>query len=577
MGVLIPTASKNAEWHGSGSITVSRTSGVAPLSVFFDAEDLGAKFSDNPFHDLEYRWDFGDTANPTATWAYGSNHGVNKKNEATGPVSAHVYETPGVYTVSVSIWDGNTGDRMTLTQAITVTDPDVVFADTTYVVSTDGDFTGAPSGATELISSVFDTALSTALTAGAKRVLFKADQTFTFNSSTYISETGPMLIGSFGSGAKPILSLDSSYSGYYCMYAVTDDFRAMDFEIAGNGYTDPYAVRAVALFGENNLALRIYGHDIGWLAAPAGSNNAIVECETDNIVGGGGNVPIYANNAHGLFIAGCRFDNDGGGEHCVRYQSGTKGVISNNTFRRCASTKHLLTIRGVDSYTSGRHVVSDNFFDGVGTLSSPQMCTIAPTNTTLYEPIADVIWERNLSIAGASSTTHVVIVASNITVRNNLIDHSLGGGGRVIQISYGSNTMGIPTPTGNCVYNNTIYSSSANDLTGVGIMNFGLQVEYTTVKNNFVYAPNTTGSDMYEDYGLYSVISSNTENSSVSSEISDTFTHFTVQPPTYDPEDWGLTSGSYAKGSGESVPVLSDFLRNPLYNTSTRNLGAVEG
>src|SRR3990172_2937982 len=85
----------------SGSITPSlesaRTSGVAPLAVFFDATGTTATGTNHPFHELEYRWDFGDLA--SGNWR---TTGL-PKNKAMGPVAAHVFETPGTYPVTLTV------------------------------------------------------------------------------------------------------------------------------------------------------------------------------------------------------------------------------------------------------------------------------------------------------------------------------------------------------------------------------------------------------------------------------------------------------------------------------------------
>src|SRR6266404_3626453 len=42
------------------SMVASRLSGVAPLYIFFDATATVSKRTSRPFHELEFRWDFGD-------------------------------------------------------------------------------------------------------------------------------------------------------------------------------------------------------------------------------------------------------------------------------------------------------------------------------------------------------------------------------------------------------------------------------------------------------------------------------------------------------------------------------------
>ncbi len=109
---------------GTSPITVSlvpnRTSGVAPLAVFFDATDTKSTNTVRPFHELLYQWNFGDPN--SGTWATSK----KSKNTATGGVSAHVYEVPGTYTVSLVVTDAD-GNTATESIVITVDDPNVVF------------------------------------------------------------------------------------------------------------------------------------------------------------------------------------------------------------------------------------------------------------------------------------------------------------------------------------------------------------------------------------------------------------------------------------------------------------------
>src|SRR5262245_45132397 len=74
----------------AGAVTVqlspSRTNGVAPLAVFFDATGTTATSTTRPFHDLDYTWTFGDPASGSRSTSGRS------KNQAKGAVAAHVFE-----------------------------------------------------------------------------------------------------------------------------------------------------------------------------------------------------------------------------------------------------------------------------------------------------------------------------------------------------------------------------------------------------------------------------------------------------------------------------------------------------
>lgn len=76
-------------------ISISRTSGVAPLSVLFDTSKTTAVNTERPFHELDYFWEFGDPEN--GTWVVS---GLSK-NVDKGPLAAHVFEMPGTYTITL--------------------------------------------------------------------------------------------------------------------------------------------------------------------------------------------------------------------------------------------------------------------------------------------------------------------------------------------------------------------------------------------------------------------------------------------------------------------------------------------
>jgi diadenosine tetraphosphatase ApaH/serine/threonine PP2A family protein phosphatase len=192
----------------------------------------------SPFHELDYSWNFGD--DDTATWTYGSNPGVNKKNRAYGPESAHVFETPGTFTVTLSVYDGT--DTATTTQEIIVTDPDTVFAGNTFCINASGtDHTGCPlipgtyadsaaciTAGKCLTQASFSTAITTYATAG-RRVLFKKGDSFS-NDAANIHFVGTLgLISSYGTGAKPIV-VNAVNSDIFDFTADVSDWRLMNLD-----------------------------------------------------------------------------------------------------------------------------------------------------------------------------------------------------------------------------------------------------------------------------------------------------------------------------------------------------------
>lgn len=184
----------------TASMSPSRTTGVAPLYVNFDMTGTTSTDSTNPTHECFFATDFGDSG--AGTWANGvQSAGLTSKNAGYGPVTGHVYETPGTYTVTMSVTDGvNTATK---TGTIVVQDPDVVYAGAlTICISNSNNFTGAPSGATQ-VNRAADTDMYAAWVAHAasdKRILFcKADAWIATNKMTVTNKTG-MTIGGYGTG-----------------------------------------------------------------------------------------------------------------------------------------------------------------------------------------------------------------------------------------------------------------------------------------------------------------------------------------------------------------------------------------
>lgn len=222
--------------------SASRLTGVAPLYVNFDATATTSTISTNPSHELFFAHDFGDTG--AGVWANGvQSAGLTSKNAGYGPVTGHVYETPGTYTYSMVVTDGvNTATR---TKTITVQDPDVVYAGAlTICISNSNNFAGAPVGATQ-VNRAADTDMYAAWIAhkaSNKRILFcKAD---TWTASAALSATGlsNMTVGGYGTGVAHTFSSGTMVSvtpdlGVSSLFYSADgsDIRFSEFRVTANG------------------------------------------------------------------------------------------------------------------------------------------------------------------------------------------------------------------------------------------------------------------------------------------------------------------------------------------------------
>jgi hypothetical protein len=170
------------------------------------------------------------------------------------------------------------------------------------------------------------------------------------------------------------------------------------------------------------------------------------------------------------------------------------------------------------------------------------------------------------------------VIASNVSVRNNLFNLPATSGGAGVLVTYNNNSAGLPTPDGNKICHNTITSPFAGiGVSGVMILNQGAQPTNTVVKNNFCYAPFATrnGSsygvpEALTDFGGATVAAGN----STAAQVKTATPNIRAFPPV-DWEDFALAPGCYGIDAGVPVPIWSDFVGNPLTLSSPRNIGAL--
>jgi len=179
------------------SLVASRTTGTAPLAVHFDSTATSSTSVGDSFRQITYTFDYGDSG--SGTWTV---DGLSKNSDVGGPLGAHVFETSGTYTVTVTANDGTSSANTTVN--ITVNNPDTVYSGTNTICITNGS-TGAndwgPAGC----------AYQATLPSGGaawtnKRVLFKRGVDYTALGRFSVPRTSSgVRIGAAGAGAKPLL------------------------------------------------------------------------------------------------------------------------------------------------------------------------------------------------------------------------------------------------------------------------------------------------------------------------------------------------------------------------------------
>lgn len=330
------------------------TNYYAPMAVFFEG------WKSTPRDEIvQYEWDFDD----------GSPHFI-------GFNAAHVYETPGVYDVTLTVTRqaavGATPTTDVDTVQITVNAPD----GTTYYVDSvlgndanPGTSTGA--GAWKTATHAFS-GMATTRYAPGDRILFNRGQTFDFEAGSVTVDHWKAgygySFGAYGSGAKPVIQATGAGGGYlFNMQGVGArfiTFQDLEFDCTPTGGSASIFWYGVG-GGCNITWLRCDIHDFvqGWLLYCL-SGAFIVDSTT------------YMSEVTHIFsqdvgtwksertaILGCDFDFSN--NHIAYLGPVRSGVIDDNTFSRVAFGRAALRVIGNDYDNRSHDVwVSDNVFTG---------------------------------------------------------------------------------------------------------------------------------------------------------------------------------------------------------------------
>ena len=575
------------------SLVASRVSGVAPLAVFFDAVATTATTRSQPFHELEYRWHFGDAG--SGPWTSTPDMPNLSRNLAMGPVAAHVFESPGTYNVCLSVFDG--ANKAIARAQITVQDPDVVFAGlNTICFSNNTDFTGCPAGGQKITTSGFASAMNNA--APGKRLLFKRGHTFTTTTGAALSVNGPGSVGAFGTGAKPIISATSAVSQVLRLSSsvtpTIKDWRFMDLDVRGPNSNTMRAFSADGGFDQLtfvrvnvqdlSFAFEFSGfvldYDNGGTTSPhhVWDQLTVVDSTISNMLASGGFSGGYGGYISGTRVAwlGNVISNMTNGEHGLRFPMAAKAVVSHNRMSDAGVDKQAFTLRGPCQGGSGCTikpvegpytelvVVSDNKFVG-GNFSWTVM--VGPENDTADERIRRTLWERNWFTAGSATQVSLVIAAPETTVRNNLCDMT-GGWAAVGETCFSVVARGIaPSPDSVRIHNNTAYTADVT--TQFQVVSLDSVATNASVINNIGSALFALPTIVGAPSGL--VLSNNLLNGLPA-------TLFVDATPAL-PVDYNLkVAPNPARDTGlASLSLFSDFFRQRRLQTETIDRGALKG
>lgn len=585
------TASRPLAGSGSGA------SGVAPLHVFFDATRVSCTSTlsgidsecthsaySPALHFLNYEWTYGDPN--SGTWEIaGSQVTGRSKDESKGFLGAHLYETPGDYTVQLSVRDNISGLSATRSFSFSVADPNQIYAGSnTTCISATGSFVGCPAGAATLSTSDWASALAGHYGPG-RRILFRRGDRFVSASGFTLSGSGPTTIGSFGSGAKPSLTLASP--GYMWTCAVNArDIRLMDLHFwdASTPFSDRNNVLECSRYTQHIVLLRteIEPNKGGTVVHASWRTMAT---KNDELVEGMG---LYEN--HWVKIKGLRSGinamlltarrltllgneirdtlTDEPGErteHIFRMMHYEQVLIANNYLGEEGTGRSILTLRSFD--------ITPDPTDGTGNqcigstsswCSTPSRFLVVSDNDfiTSEAPIRgcgnekpaiwtaschDVLIDRNFIHAPPSSpygmfTAMMQQSLLGLSIRNNIIDCTSNT--RICHAYKGPSAWGNGSPGGDFLYayNNTCYWKNKGGWQFHCIRADGGATR-KVVRNNLLFTTGNTGGSttVVKGTGIF------TQN------ILATSNPFVVANPVK-PSDFRTTPGGSADGAGAAPP-----------------------
>jgi hypothetical protein len=568
--VLNPTLGEN-DSHNLPNLpdfSANRTSGVAPLSVFFNAGDPGIELGSlDPFQVPMYVWSFDDPG--SGTWPISG----KSKTHALGAVAGHVFRTPGTYEVEVVISHGAGAKTKRVT--IEVTDPATVYEGSkTTCVSTSGNFTGCPAGAKRVTTAEFDLddgGVLSHLDAPNTRVLLRRGEVWAANEQSDLCGPGPRHLGAFGDGARPKVtsSFDDNFIELGCTRDLTkmDDWRITDLELDGESVGGrafrEQQVRNLLLdnlevhhFTNQNINMDLFHSDDAGEGAEVPDGTFLVNLEVHHA----GSVHNAYVGGTRLAILGCYFHSSG--SHSLRIPYTERAVIQHNRITGANSGDHALKLS--NEFASLEHgiltpddptrwfIVSDNLVEGD---REQQTLAFAPQGNSqpFPENVTRGIIENNLIVGSSSTSLAMRINGNHLVVRNNIFDMPQGDG---IEIKKRSKAQ--PLPDYNEIYNNTAIWRDSGSFTFV-FLNEGDNPgdpypNHTAIANNLIYAPNGASivlvRDYGEDTGTVTVDEGNLDTGTTSSLVNAT---------PQDAADFALNDNSPARDAGVEVPVKYDF------------------
>lgn len=415
-------------------LSASRTSGPAPLAVFFDATGTTDTTPGvDTFRQHGYRFDFSNSG--SGTWAYS---GRAKNEQIGGPLAAHVFETPGTYTVRVTVVDAS-GARSEASATVTVQSEDAAFPSTnTVCISRTQQFTGCPSGATQMANASSWPAFQS-----NRRYLLRRGEDFSALGAIRLGSDSTGLtnvqVMTFGTGSLPTVSSVFINSGENPATNWHRNVVVADLSVGGieqyRGGFDLLLLRNNV--GGGSITLTSAFH---WFLArstvqwqnPSGLflvENKVAANNGPSVTGNGVRLALLGNEVDQTL------------QHNVRLWQGHKVVLAHNrlTGRSGDSSRHTIKLHsdglgptlstlpaGISTQQrSSQIVIADNQF-GSPNSNINWLSVTSPQNGESAEGIEDVIFEDNTFAYGSNHFRDITWAGRRMSARGN---RNLNSGG----------------------------------------------------------------------------------------------------------------------------------------------------
>jgi len=418
----------------SAKVQATRVTGVAPLAVLFDSTTTTAASGVDTFRQITYSYNFGDDRGQT--WAVS---GLPKNTQTGGPVSAHVFDVAGTYTVKVRATDAS-GAYSDASVTVTVTNADTFYAATkTICVSPTSNFTGCPSGAAQQSSMPSGTGWS------GKRVLLHTGEKF--GDISILDGNNSVQVGSYGTGAKPIVASVGIGNWQPQTTAFATDITVMDLNVK-NGMQQ--SLGSKVLFYRNDvhttgggLSMTFGQADYWYRGDPyrTVAQSAFYNAREIFFVENYAINPDTSSASYGVWGDGSRvalLGNSFGKQqmHSVRISALNKGIIAHNEIQGISSDgiRHAMKLHsmGLNAYADGlindtsgtggwassQVVIANNLF-GNAADNNAWTVAISPQNDQYAEGVENVIVENNRFVRSTSTSTDLVLGGRRLTYRGN--------------------------------------------------------------------------------------------------------------------------------------------------------------